>query len=321
LGAFTLTVLSTDSARTSALLLALAGILWGTGGLAGDLLQTTGDLHPVPVAAYRLLVGGLAATAVAAGLGQLRHLRGRVAARRVLVTGALLAEFQAAYQVAVDRISVSLATLITIGCVPVLVAGFTAWRERRLPAARTAVAIVGSVAGLVLLSGSPVAGADGWQTATGVLMSLLAGAGFAILTLVTARPVPGQGAVMSVGLLLGGLLLTPFAIGYGMVAPLTGEVLALTAYLGLVPTALAYGAYFLGLRHATATAAALATMLEPLTATLLAVAFHGERLTAAGLAGAVLIAVALALSSGPNRPGRPRASRSPARWSPRGTGR
>jgi drug/metabolite transporter, DME family len=293
-----LTVLSTNPARTSALLLALAGILWGTGGLAGDLLQTAAGLHPVPVAAYRLLVGGLAATAVAACLGHLRQLRGRAAARRLLVTAVLLAEFQAAYQVAVERISVSLATLITIGCVPVFVAGFTAWRERRLPAARTATAIVGAVAGLALLSGSPAAGVEGWRTATGVVMSLLAGAGFAILTLVTARTVAGQGAVMSVGLLLGGVLLTPVALGYGMGLPATGEVLALTAYLGLVPTAIAYGAYLLGLRHATATTAALSTMLEPLTATLLAVAFHGERLTAAGLAGAVLIAGALALSSG-----------------------
>lgn len=290
-----MTVLSINPARTSALLLALAGVLWGTGGLAGDLLQSAGDLHPVPVATYRLLVGGLIATAVVAWLGQLRHLRGRAVARRLLVTGVLLAEFQAAYQVAVDRISVSLATLVTIGCVPVFVAGGTAWRERRLPAPRTLAAIAGSLAGLALLSGSPVAGADAWRTAEGVVMSLLAGGGFATLTLVTARPVPGQGAVMSVGLLLGGVLLTPFALGYGMTLPATGEALALTMYLGAVPTAVAYGAYYLALRHATATAAALSTVLEPLTATLLAVAFHDERLTAAGVAGAVLIAGALAL--------------------------
>ena len=292
-----MTVLSINPARTSALLLALAGVLWGTGGLAGDLLQSAGDLHPVPVATYRLLVGGVFATAVVAGFGQLRQLRGRAAGRRLLITGVLLAEFQAAYQVAVDRISVSLSTLVTIGCVPVFVAAGTAWRERRLPTSRTMAAIAASLAGLVLLSGSPVAGADAWRTLEGVVMSLLAGAGFATLTLVTARPMPGQGAIMSVGLLLGGVLLTPFALWYGMTLPMTGEALALTTYLGVVPTAVAYGAYYLGLRHATATAAALSTMLEPLTATLLAVAFHDERLTAAGFAGVVLIAGALVLPS------------------------
>lgn len=292
-----MTFLSINPARTSALLLALAGILWGTGGLAGDLLQSSGDLHPVPVATYRLLVGGLVATIVVGWLGRLRYLRGRLALRRLVVTGALLAEFQAAYQVAVERISVSLATLVTIGCVPVFVAGVTAWRERRLPSSRTLVAIAVSVVGLVLLSGSPVAGAGGWRTAVGLTMSLLAGAGFAALTLVTANPLPGQGAILSVGLLVGGLLLTPMAAGCGMGAPVTGEVVALTVYLGVVPTAVAYGAYFLGLRHATATAGALSTMLEPLTATLLAVVFHGERLTAGGVVGAALIAGALALPS------------------------
>lgn len=286
---------SLDPARTSALLLVLAGVLWGTGGLAGAVLQSAGHLDPVPVATYRLLIGGALTTAVAVAAGQLRHLRGRAALVRLLVTGALLAEFQAAYQVAVARISVSLATLITIGCVPVFVAAGATLRERRLPAPRTLAAIAGSVLGLVLLSGSPVAGADGWRTASGVATSLLAGAGFAALTLVTARPVAGQHAITSVGLLLGGVLLTPFALADGMAAPLTWEVVLLAAYLGVVPTAVAYGAYFLGLRHAHPTAAALATMLEPLTATLLAVGLHDERLTPVGVLGALLIAGALAL--------------------------
>jgi drug/metabolite transporter (DMT)-like permease len=39
-------------------------------------------------------------------------------------------------------------------------------------------------------------------------------------------------------------------------------------------------------------------MLEPLTATALAVTLHGETLTAAGVAGAALIAAALATASG-----------------------
>lgn len=77
--------------------------------------------------------------------------------------------------------------------------------------------------------------------------------------------------------------------------PLSAEVLGLVAYLGVVPTAAAYGAYFFGLRRAHPNAAALATLLEPLTATLLAVGLRDERLTAAGVVGAALIAGALLL--------------------------
>jgi drug/metabolite transporter, DME family len=256
------------------------------------MLQAVGGIGPVPVAAYRLLVGGVIATLVV--VRQLAYLRGRGALVRLLVSGVLLGAFQAAYQVAVAQISVSLATLITIGCVPVFVALVGGLVERRVPGRRTLLAVGGAVLGLALLSGGP-AGVDGWRAVSGVTMSLLAGAGFAALTLVAARPVPGQHAVTSVGLLVGGVFLLPFALVDGMGVPFTGDVLVLVGYLGVVPTALAYGAYFLGLRVATPTAAALATMLEPLTATLLAVAFHGERLTSSGVVGALLIAGALAV--------------------------
>lgn len=73
-----------------------------------------------------------------------------------------------------------------------------------------------------------------------------------------------------------------------------GNIL-LVGYLGLVPTALAYGVYFFGLRGATPTAAALATMLEPLTATVLAVGYYGETLSFAGGVGVLLIVGALGL--------------------------
>jgi DME family drug/metabolite transporter len=287
-----LSSLSVSPARVSSALLILAGVLWGTGGLAGAMLQSAAGLSPVAVAAYRLLVGGLLATAVVSA--QLTCLRGRAALSRLVLSGALLAGFQAAYQVAVAQISVSLATLITIGCVPVFVAVVGVFLEGRVPARRTVLAIGGSVVGLVLLSGGP-ANADGWRVASGVTMSLLSGAGFAALTLVSARPMPGQHVITSVGLLLGGVFLLPFALVDGVSIPLDVDVFVLVGFLGVVPTAVAYGAFFLGLRHAHPTAAALAAMLEPLTATVLAVLLNGERLTAAGIVGTLLISGALAL--------------------------
>jgi DME family drug/metabolite transporter len=225
--------------------------------------------------------------------GQVRCLRGRVALSRLLVSAGLLAEFQAAYQVAVAQISVSLATLITIGCVPLFVTLVDAVRGRRGPGRRTVLAVGGALVGLGLLSGGGTA--SGWQGVSGIFMSLLAGAGFAALTLVSARALPGQHVITSLALLLGGVVLVPFALVSGMSLTLTGGVFSLLVFLGVVPTAVAYGAYFLGLRHASPTAAALATMLEPLTATVLAVAFHGERLAPLGVVGALLICGALAL--------------------------
>lgn len=86
----------------------------------------------------------------------------------------------------------------------------------------------------------------------------------------------------------------PLGLVGGMSIPLRGDVVGLVVFLGVVPTAVAYGAYFLGLRVASPTAAALSTMLEPLTATLLSVAFRGEQLSGTGVVGALLIGGALA---------------------------
>lgn len=90
-------------------------------------------------------------------------------------------------------------------------------------------------------------------------------------------------------------MLLPVGVFYGMGFSFSVESFVLVVYLGVVPTAVAYGAYFLGLRGARPTAAALATMLEPLTATVLAVGWYGERLSFAGVLGVVLIVGALGL--------------------------
>jgi DME family drug/metabolite transporter len=55
-------------------LLVLAGVLWGTGGLFGSLLAARTGLSPLAVAGYRLAVGGalLLALPLLSGRGSLR---------------------------------------------------------------------------------------------------------------------------------------------------------------------------------------------------------------------------------------------------------
>jgi drug/metabolite transporter, DME family len=69
----------------------------------------------------------------------------------------------------------------------------------------------------------------------------------------------------------------------------------LLVYLGAVPTAVAYVVFGAGLRRVTATAAGVGTLLEPLTAAALGLLVFGERLGAAGWAGAALLLGALGL--------------------------
>ncbi len=284
----------------SALALVTAGILWGTGGLSGAILAREAHLSPLSVAAYRLLIGGGLAIILLAVSGGLRGLpRTRAAVGRLLLTGALLGFFQGSYFLAVQYISVSIATMATIGTLPVFVALGGTLRTRRRPDAATLAAITAAVTGLILLTWSPDGVTTGWRLTAGICFALLAAAGFAALTLLTTRTIEGLDPLRTTafGMLTGGLLLTPIALTSGMALPLRPATLATAAYLGSVPTAVAYTAYFRGLRTAAPVFAAIAALLEPLTAALLSVFVLGERLSVAGWCGAALLIVALGVSN------------------------
>lgn len=292
-------------------LLLAAGVLWGTGGLLGSLLATATGLSPLGIAGYRLLTGGGLLLAVLLVLRRPGP-RGPAAWRRTCATALLAAVFQTGYFAAVALTSVALATLVTIGAAPVLVV--IAERLRGRPGSRrTTVACGLAVAGLGLLVGVPGTAA---ASVAGVALALLAAAGFAAMTLLAARPVPGldDAPTTAVAFTLGGALLLVVA------APLTGvaftpdpAALGLLAGLALLPTALAYTLFFRGLRSAPPATGAVAALLEPLTGAVLAALVLGERLGAAGLAGAALIGAGVLLASLPARTRRAAGRQVPAR--------
>ncbi|WP_327129782.1 DMT family transporter [Streptomyces sp. NBC_01727] len=290
------------SPRSGTALLVLAGLLWGTGGLAGSFLASRTGLQPVAVAAYRLLVGGALITAYAAAAGGLRTVpRTRAAAARVAATGALLAAYQTAYFAAVKATSVSLATLTTMVAIPVLVTVGSAALDRRPPTLRAAGSIVIAISGLMLLLGSPTSTSG--NRATGAGLALLAALGFAALTLDRRAPLPGldRDAMAGLGFLTGGLLLLPASLVSGMELPLRIDAVGAVVFLGLVPTAVAYTSYFAGLQHAGAAAGVVAVLLEPLTATLLAVLLGHDRLCGAQIFGAFLVMVSIGIHQAPTR--------------------
>ncbi|UOX85025.1 EamA family transporter [Amycolatopsis sp. FBCC-B4732] len=273
--------------RSSAALV-LAGVLWGTGGLAGSLLGDLAGLHPLAVAAYRLLVGGGFATLfVLLKGGTFPRTAGAV--KRVLAVGGLFALFQASYFAAVSLSSVSIATMTTIGAAPVVVT----LAGTRKPGGWTLASVAGTLAGLVLLRWSP----DAVATLGGLGFALLAAVGFAALTLLTAKPVEGLEPLPTTafGCLTGGLLLTPVANWTGMALPLHADVLLVACYLGAVPTALAYAAYLRGLTDAHPVLGALSAVLEPLTAAVLSAVLLGERLSGTAWCGVAVLVAALAV--------------------------
>jgi DME family drug/metabolite transporter len=68
-------------------------------------------------------------------------------------------------------------------------------------------------------------------------------------------------------------------------------------FLAIVPTALAYILYTIGLKTTNATSAAIASLFEPLTATFLALWIIGESLSLMQIVGAVLLFSALFITT------------------------
>jgi drug/metabolite transporter, DME family len=272
--------------------LVASGLLWGTGGLTGSLLGRQAGLPALSVAAYRLTVGGALIVAFLLVTGK-QPPTGRPAWTRITIIGLLAAFFQSCYFTAVSLTSVSLATLVTIGSAPVIVqivmvfSGQTGrGRATEIGATCLALAGLGLLVGLLASAG----------------MAVLAAAGFATITLIGNRPVPGLDDLTVTGFAftVGGCLLMAIAAAVGGIgslgfAPRPASVGLLVA-LGTGPTAVAYTSYFRGLRSSAASTAALLSLLEPLTGTILAVLLLGNRLSPAGIGGAMILGTAVVIT-------------------------
>ncbi|HEY3503435.1 MAG TPA: EamA family transporter [Actinocatenispora sp.] len=276
-----------------------SGMLFGTGGILARFLGTTAHVSPLAVACYRLAGGGALLLAVLA-VGRARWPRGAAAWRRITVLSALTAVYQSCYHTSAMVIPVGLATLITVGAIPLLVSVLQhVTRQRRM--ARSVVAAIGlALVGLALMLGVPPTGVGMSTMLVGAGLAALAALGFAAANVIMARPVGGLTDLAATGISfsLGGLLLAPLSLVVGRLVFLPGPAAVVTVVaLAAVPTAIAYPLYYAGLRRSNATTASVLTLLEPLTGLALSVVFLGERPRPIVIVGICLLSIALVLAA------------------------
>lgn len=289
------------SPRMGMLAVATAGVLWGTVGVATKALyELSPSADAVSVGFWRFAFAApvlLVACRFALGAGAFRA-GGRDLALMVS-TGALLALYQVLYFAAIAFSGVSVATLVTLCSAPVLVAALSAALLKERPTKGTLLSGASALSGTALLvAGAPVAAHAGPRASLfGVVLALGSAAGYAAVTLLgrsfAARHHPLK--TTSVGFASGAVLLLPAALWGGLAYRFPAEGWALLLFLGAVPTALAYGLFLSGMRTTPAAVASLVTLLEPLTAALLAYLLFGERLGPLGLLGASLLLGSLAV--------------------------
>lgn len=296
---------STEAERLrGALCLTAGALLWGTIGVASKAAFAIEPLSPLSLAFYRLLF----CLPPLLAWGWLRFGPRLLAVRRehrgaVLLLAGTIGLYQAFYFAAVREAGVTLATLVALGGAPFLVALLAALFLKEQPGRGMLAALLLAVPGAGLLIGLPGGPTAAGNPLLGVLYAGIAALGYAAFALQSRRLARAYAPVQLVLLAFGGaaLLLAPLALATGLSLPHRWETWSLLLYSGLLPTAAAYLLFFAGLRHATATLAGLLTVLEPLTAAVLAWAFFGERLGPGGLLGGALILAALLLVSATRR--------------------
>ncbi|MGW2817148.1 DMT family transporter [Streptomyces sp. NPDC001415] len=282
------------------LCLAFAGVAWGTAGGAAALVFGASDLGPLALSFWRC-AGGLVLLLGAMALRRrpvpkVAEPRGR-RLLRILGNGIGLMVFQSAYFAAVEATGLAVATVVTLGAGPVLIAlGARVALGERIGRAGTA-AVAGALAGLAVLW---LGNGGGTVRPAGVVLALLSAGGYAAITLLTrwlgrdgGAADPSATTAWAFG--VAALCLLPFAGAEGLL-PHTVEpmrVVFLLLYVAAVPTALAYALYFAGAAVVRAATVSVIMLLEPVSAAVIAVSVLGERITPATAAGTTLLLLAV----------------------------
>ncbi len=278
-----------------------AGILWGTTGPLSTALYAEGaDLTGVGF--WRVAVASAALLVVALFRRELL----RVDRRGLIVVGigggALVALFEVAYQYAIAGVGVAgAATLLYTAPLIVAVLGHAVLGER-LTVGRLLLALTVLVGVFFTVRGGEGVGTlfesrEAGLTA-GVTGGLLAALAYAGTTLLARWAVPryGSAKVLFLELAGGTLLLALFlpAIGRPVTPPDTASAWLYVALLALGAVLGANFLFFAALKRIEAAPVAVAATIEPVVATVLALALFGQALSPAGWGGLLLVVSAVA---------------------------
>ncbi|MFB6903435.1 DMT family transporter [Streptomyces sp. P11-1] len=277
------------------LVTAVAPVAWGTTYFVTR--EYLPETHPLYGAAFRAVPAGLLLLALC------RKLPHGSWWWKSLVLGALnMSGFFALVYVAAQRLPTSLASII-MALAPLFMM-MLAWPlvgER--PGWKHLAGATTGVAGVCLM----VFTAAGSVDAIGVLASVGAMA-MSSYGYVLAKRWSGEVDVLAATswqLLGGGLLLLPCAaLVEGAPPVLDGPALLGFGYLAVVATAIAFAAWFLGLKHLPAGTVGLLGLLNPVTGVLLGLLLAGETLSGRQVIGLVLTLCGVVLGQ--------RAARTPA---------
>lgn len=273
----------------------VTSLLWGTTGTAATFAT---DVGPLAIGAAALGIGGLLQAAIA--IPALRSSReALLLQKRTVIVGAIaVAIYPLAFYSSMHTAGVAVGSVVSLASAPLASGVLERFVDKRPLSRWWMLAAALGVMGSTFLCVSKIDGQAGSTTHTflGIALGLVAGATYATYSWASHRLISdGIGRAASMGAVFGGggLLLMPVLALTG--APLLtspGNV-AVAAYMALVPMFLGYLLFGYGLTKVPASTATTVTLTEPAIATVLAVLIVGERLSALGWTGLIVIAAVL----------------------------
>ncbi len=299
----------------------LGAAAWGSTGTAAHFAPA--GASPASIGAARIALGGVLLLGIALSTASRRLavaslLAGGTRIRAVLIlAAAAVGGYQVCFFTAVRMAGVAIGTVVAIGSAPVFTGALSRLTGGPRLDLRWMLATAAAVAGCAVLVTGGHAGVattgvattgvatTGVASAVGVGLALAAGLCYAIYAVTASRLITAgnpEAAVM--GLLFGAaaVLLSPVLATSSPGWLLTGRGLAVTAYLGVVTTVLAYLLYGRGLRTVLAPVAVTLGLAEPVVAAILGLVVLRERLTAPDVVGLLLVGLALATLVGGRAP-------------------
>jgi probable blue pigment (indigoidine) exporter len=279
------------------LVTAIAPIAWGTNYFVTHEYLPAG--HPLYGAVFRALPAGLLLLVLARRLP-----RGVWWWRSLLLGVCNMGAFFALIYVASQLLPVSLASTI-MSAAPFTMALFAWGLLAERPTVLVLAGATAGVGGVVLLLGAGSTSVDLRGVAASAAALTMSSCGY-VLAKKWGRASDGPIATTSWQLIAGGVALIPFAIAVEGAPPqLDAPAVAGFAYVGLVATALAFTAWFAGLRRLPAATVGLIGLLNPITGVLLGLLVSGDVLTLRQAGGLALVLLGIALSQvKPSRPTR-----------------
>ena len=273
----------------------LAAMLWGTTGTAQSFAPA--GLSPFWVGYFRLLIASAFFVVFIGLTARSAHVRSTLAHLNwplVILAGVCMGAYNLTFFAGVKAASVAVGTALAVGSAPIW-AGAMQWIFGRKPPRAwwlgTLLAVIGG-AWLIL-------GRDGAvrTSASGIAFCLAAGFSYALYTLSNKHLVQHSdpGVVTWVVFSVGALLAVPLTWALAGPVQLAGSGWWVVLFLGVVATGVAYLFFSWGLRGVSGATGVSLSLMEPVTAFVLAIAVVRERPAWAAYVGLVLLLAGLGL--------------------------